>query len=418
MKIRQLLSASLACAVMATPVISLAGEMPEGYFYVGGHVSQYYYDFNSHEDNSGLEPATLPGAQFGWRFAPSWSLQGFWEKGDYETDTTSASEGELMTSLISGRFHLNGSSFLGLEPYVGLAAGELQITPDKSDEDNRQTLVGVEYGGQAMLTPFLSLDVGARPLWRADSESWDGEVYLGLNVIFGADGVNDSETVSTITAMVTDADGDGVADSNDSCAGTPAGATVDAQGCQLDSDGDGVANTADACSATPKGAAVNADGCIADADADGVADNADACPSTPAGALVDAEGCQKVLSEDIKKSLSVEFELGKAVVRQSSYDDIGEVAELATQYSDASIELAGYTDSSGSSSLNQRLSAERAAAVKTVLVDHFGIDASRISSAGYGEANPVASNATAEGRAQNRRVEVTLKATAEKALTK
>jgi OOP family OmpA-OmpF porin len=69
------------------------------------------------------------------------------------------------------------------------------------------------------------------------------------------------------------------------------------------------------------------------------------------------------------------------------------------------VSVEGHTDSVGSDAYNERLSERRAHAVKDYLV-HQGIDASRISTVGYGEAKPVASNKTESGRAQNRRAEI------------
>lgn len=116
--------------------------------------------------------------------------------------------------------------------------------------------------------------------------------------------VIDTDTVTYTmvdnTAPV-DSDGDGVIDANDQCPNTPAGATVDANGCEVivppaDSDGDGVADSNDLCPNTTPGATVDANGCEitpppADSDGDGVADANDQCPNTPAGTTVDSTGC-------------------------------------------------------------------------------------------------------------------------------
>ncbi len=94
-----------------------------------------------------------------------------------------------------------------------------------------------------------------------------------------------------------DADGDGVPDKVDVCAGTPGNTKVGANGCPVDgdTDGDGVADSMDKCAATPAGTKVDANGCnpVADADADGVPDIADLCPNTEAGASVLPNGCEK-----------------------------------------------------------------------------------------------------------------------------
>ena len=114
--------------------------------------------------------------------------------------------------------------------------------------------------------------------------------------------VDDDVDMVVFEAVETDSDGDGVADADDQCPDTPAGATVDARGWEetsaTDSDGDGVADADDQCPDTPVGATVDATGCEettpTDSDGDGVADEDDLCPDTPVGATVDATGCVQV----------------------------------------------------------------------------------------------------------------------------
>jgi outer membrane protein OmpA-like peptidoglycan-associated protein len=88
-----------------------------------------------------------------------------------------------------------------------------------------------------------------------------------------------------------DSDKDGVPDYLDKCPGTPALLAVDKAGCPFDNDKDGVPNYLDNCSETPAGVAVDKDGCPFDFDKDGVPDYLDKCPGTPAGVTVDKDGC-------------------------------------------------------------------------------------------------------------------------------
>jgi len=90
-----------------------------------------------------------------------------------------------------------------------------------------------------------------------------------------------------------DSDHDGVIDANDRCPATPAGVTVDIQGCPFDSDADGVFDYLDKCPDTPRQAKVDGKGCPVDSDGDGVYDYLDKCPDTTAGAPVDIAGCLK-----------------------------------------------------------------------------------------------------------------------------
>lgn len=153
----------------------------------------------------------------------------------------------------------------------------------------------------------------------------------------------------------------------------------------------------------------------ADTDGDGVPDNRDQCPNTPEGALVDARGCQKVLERDIQETLYLEFDFDKAVVRPDSYSKLRNLADNARKYPAAKIVIEGHADSTGPKGYNENLSKRRAWAVRSVLISEFGVDAGRITSYAYGETRPIASNATAEGRAKNRRVEAIIKATVKEA---
>jgi outer membrane protein OmpA-like peptidoglycan-associated protein len=143
-----------------------------------------------------------------------------------------------------------------------------------------------------------------------------------------------------------------------------------------------------------------------DNDGDGILDGQDMCPDTPAGVDVDAQGCPIV--EEIREDLVLEgvtFKLGSADLTDESAAVLDEVAESLKAWPEVSIEIGGYTDSSGPAELNRDLSQQRADSVRNYLVSQ-GVAPSRITAVGYGEDNPIASNATSEGRAMNRRVEI------------
>jgi len=116
------------------------------------------------------------------------------------------------------------------------------------------------------------------------------------------------------------------------------------------------------------------------------------------------------LTEDIRETLYVQFSTAGSTVAEASMAEIGRIANLMREFPDVQLLLEGHTDSSGGADLNLRLSQQRAAAVKQVLIDRFSIDGSRIDTIGRGEDAPAFSNDTAEGRAKNRRVEAVLKA--------
>ena len=161
---------------------------------------------------------------------------------------------------------------------------------------------------------------------------------------------------------------------------------------------------------------------LKDSDGDGVADKLDKCAGTPAGTVVDGSGCplkvpapqvteRVIITEADRKVVAdaianLEFDLGKATIRPKSYATLNRVAALLVE-KNFSLKLAGHTDNTGSDQLNMRLSKDRAESVKAYLVSQ-GANASRVEAIGFGEGQPIATNATPEGRQQNRRVEFTL----------
>lgn len=111
-----------------------------------------------------------------------------------------------------------------------------------------------------------------------------------------------------------------------------------------------------------------------------------------------------VLEEKVSIELEVLFDNDKAVIKPEYYNEVAEVANFMKNYANTNAVIEGHTDSNASNSYNQKLSEKRANAVKDMLINHFGIEADRLSAIGYGESKPRATNATAEGRQLNRRV--------------
>jgi outer membrane protein OmpA-like peptidoglycan-associated protein len=101
----------------------------------------------------------------------------------------------------------------------------------------------------------------------------------------------------------------------------------------------------------------------------------------------------------------VSFDLDSDVVRPGLYNELDRIAQVMINYPQTAILVEGHTDSTGSETYNQKLSERRANSVKSLLVQR-GVPADRIDILGYGESQPVATNATAEGRQMNRRVEI------------
>ena len=214
-----------------------------------------------------------------------------------------------------------------------------------------------------------------------------------------------------------DSDNDGVYDGIDQCANTPAGVKVDVRGCPFDTDRDGVPDGTDQCPGTPQGALVDARGCPMDSDKDGVFDGLDRCANTPSGARVDKDGCPIEVSEKETELLDtgkitvrdINFETAKWNILPESYRVLDEIGNILVQWPELRIEIGGHADARGSDSYNLDLSQKRAQAVLEYLTAKFpAINASQYTARGYGESKPVATNATVEGMAKNRRVEFTV----------
>ncbi len=184
-----------------------------------------------------------------------------------------------------------------------------------------------------------------------------------------------------------DTDGDGVYDYRDKCPDTPAGRKVNEDGCELDTDGDGIVDGDDKC---PTVYAKTPDGCpIAETPPAEPAALAPAAPAVPA----------KLVLEDVN------FDYDKSTLRPEAHATLDQAAESLKAWGDVKVEVAGHTDSRGSERYNMSLSQRRANAVRDYLIGK-GIAADRLTTKAYGESQPIADNATDEGRSKNRRVEL------------
>ena len=206
---------------------------------------------------------------------------------------------------------------------------------------------------------------------------------------------------------VPDTDKDGLNDEEDKCPDVAGLARY--QGCPIpDTDKDGINDEEDKCP-TEAGPASNQGCSFVDTDGDGVPDPDDKCPGV-AGPK-ESQGCPEIKEEVVKKinyaAQNIYFATGKATLLSKSFKGLNEVAQVLKDDDGLKLAIDGHTDNTGADNLNQKLSENRAAAVKAYLVKK-GIDESRLVSAGYGETQPVADNKTAAGRQKNRRVELKL----------
>jgi outer membrane protein OmpA-like peptidoglycan-associated protein len=204
---------------------------------------------------------------------------------------------------------------------------------------------------------------------------------------------------------VPDSDKDGINDEEDKCLTQPG--TGKYNGCPVpDTDGDGMNDESDMC--PDKAGPVEFNGCpIPDSDGDGLNDKDDKCPQQKG--LPFNNGCPEIKKEIIEKvnyaARNIFFDYGSDILSTKSYIPLNEVVEILKKNPDLNLHIEGHTDNTGKASFNLTLSERRAMAVKKYLLTQ-GIEDKRLKSAGYGQEKPIADNNTAEGKAQNRRVEL------------
>lgn len=197
----------------------------------------------------------------------------------------------------------------------------------------------------------------------------------------------------------------------------------------VDTDNDGVANFLDAEPNTPAGSMVNAKGqAIVDMDGDGIVDSEDFCPTVKGTAefkgcpmafaqetktVVTSEVAGTELTGDLKTKVAaiskdVNFDTKSTAVKGAFKKELDALAKTMNENTSLIVALHGHCDNVGEDVLNNKLSEERAASVRDYLVSK-GVSASRISTRGFGIAQPKMSNDTEKGRAVNRRVELIVK---------
>lgn len=335
-----------------------------------------------------------------------------------------------------------------LYPAIGL--GQSRWSPEGLGSESDFT---VSYGGGVRLfvTPSVAIRVDARmrqisnALERTgalvssvtpDQTFWAGTASVGVSFFVrggGKEAVRDTDldgvrdgvdacpgTPSGVRVNASgcsiDSDGDGVYDGPDRCADTLRGARVDVTGCALDGDRDGVPDGLDRCPSTAPGASVDSSGCQIDTDRDGVFDGLDRCPDTPAGAEVDARGCPFPVEAPVEDPGplptfgNVTFEFDSSELGVAAIEALREVGRALIARSEAFVVLEGHTDSTASEVYNAGLGTRRAESVREFLIRSFPDLSDRaFEIESFGEGRPIADNGTEAGRAQNRRVEITLR---------
>ena len=203
---------------------------------------------------------------------------------------------------------------------------------------------------------------------------------------------------------VPDEDGDGINDENDKC--PDAEGTVQYRGCPVpDTDKDGINDAQDACPTLAGLSRYN--GCpIPDTDKDGINDELDQCPAI--AGVAGNNGCEDLQPKLNSIAAALKFEIGQVNINAKSLQGLDSLVQIMTLYPKTSLVITGHTDNTGTIKINNRLSLLRAKKVQSYLIKK-GLAENRTTLIGMADVLPIASNATKEGRTQNRRADLTIK---------
>jgi OOP family OmpA-OmpF porin len=337
--------------------------------------------FNATDSDKNLESDFGFGFGLGKFLNEKWSLDFELDTANFDAEATGGSVTQTGLGLMA-RYHFNDGE--SLRPFLGVGAGYLDHNGSGAARavDSSDLMLNLSAGIRKSMTDRVGFISEVK--YRLDTDDYTGTAnsyddYLfsmGLNIALGAatKAMPAAEIVEPAPQL--DSDGDGVSDQTDRCPNTPAGMMVDAYGCH---DGDD--------------------------DNDGVKNSVDKCPDTRAGAVVDADGCEVQVVIELQ---GVYFDTDKATLKPESIVILDAAVATLGAHGTIAVEVGGHTDSTASESYNQDLSERRAKVVYDYLVNH-GIAADRMTWKGFGELSPIASNDTAEGRAQNRRTELLIK---------
>jgi OOP family OmpA-OmpF porin len=382
------------CIAAMTSAAATAGA-PPGSWYVMPQVNALWLDDNRvADDDVGFTMA------FGRNLTANWDMELLFFGSDHDRPNDERLDLQGIGLATKRVFYREGR----VNPFLnfGLSQYRSNQKPGTADKD-----LSLLFGGGVLIGLGPQRNDGTAIQLRADLGARRGlsdnaEIPHAVDYVAGL-GLQYSWGAPPVRPPPPDTDGDGVTDDLDRCPNTPAGTPVDSNGCPLpqDDDGDGVMNPDDKCPGTPAGKKVDAVGCEVDGDddGDGILNSVDQCPDSPAGTRVNNVGCpfdRTLLLQGVK------FETNKDSLLPESIPILDNAIATLKRYPEVNIEVQGHTDSRGADAYNLDLSARRAATVLKYLTD--GGVTNQLTSRGFGETDPIASNDTDEGRQQNRRV--------------
>lgn len=346
------------------------------------------------DGSSNIDDAAAFGLGLGYNLSPEWAFEADLRYTPTKLDFGKSNDVDIWTLSLGGLYHFRPAAVVN--PYLSFGAGVMQYDFETgSDETNPMGYYGGGLKYALGESADLRLDLRHLLDYRNDDrvESPNNgsgrlqsnlQAMVGLTFQFGGAPVVAKQEAAPVAIVKAVEE-------------TPA-----------DSDHDGVLDPQDQCPKTATGVRVDSNGCPADTDGDGVADYLDACLDTPAGTEVDVRGCPNAAVAVVSLVLNLRFGFDKDQITPFHYSELKKAVEFIADYPTYPVIVKGHADDQGSAEYNQDLSQRRADNVRKALIDKYGVAADRISAVGFGEAQPVADNATVEGRKLNRRVEINI----------
>jgi outer membrane protein OmpA-like peptidoglycan-associated protein len=325
--------------------------------------------------------------------------------------------------------------FWSVVPFVTVGVSALGATSQALGHDTSAAF----HFGAGVKVPFsktFSLRADFRENMMGRSNDSFGGISFSEEVLLGATFTLGRKQAEAAPVAPADRDHDTVADYADVCPDSPA---LTPDGCPLDTDQDGLSDPEDHCprepAATENGCpdpdkdkdgvpvpcdqcpdelGAPGDGCpIRDADGDGILDDIDACPkeAETKNGFEDDDGCPDEVPKEVEKFTGaiqgITFVAGSPKIQKGSDRTLQAAADILIKYPSIKLEITGHTSSEGKAEVNQKLSEDRADAVRDWLIDH-GVPTDRVTSRGVGSDQPVADNNTQAGRSKNRRIEFSI----------
>lgn len=364
--------AAVSLAVMSANAIAQDTNV-EFENWIGLHGMYYNADVEKPADDF-LEDGMGFGGEYGWRFDRDWAVRAEFTALDLDTAQLLGTDDS-----VSGVSWGADIMYFAPRDLWYLFGGY-----KRQDFDTNHDLVNAGIGKHWDIGKDVKITTEIAALYDWDDSYADYSAKVG--VMFPIGGSPASAAPTPAPQVNNDTDNDGVMNNMDECPNTPAGAEVDARGCEI----------------------------VGDSDNDGVNDDRDQCADTPMNDKVDADGCTVFEKEEVEHTLRVLFASESAEIQDPDSQDIQDFVDFFNRYGKTDALIEGHASAPGEEDYNMALSQRRADAFKDLLVERYDIDASRLSTKGFGESQLLMEGSSREANRMNRRIHIRVTATVEK----